>query len=836
MIRAASAILTVCLVVVLFITPVRSQDPTPVNGVTIANGRPAVAGEVLVKYWDNVVSEDAGWQADADVQQPVGGTGLQRLHSQSLDADDLVATLEWHPDVEYVEPNYLIAAIALPNDPSFANLWGLFNSGQNVNGSTGISGDDIDAPTAWLVSTGSRNSVMGVIDTGIDYTHPDLAANVWSAPSQFTVNIGGQAITCAAGTHGFNAITRTCDPMDDNNHGSHVSGTIGGVGNNGVGVAGINWTASIMGLKFLGSNGSGSTSDALNAMEFAIQAKAAFAGSNGANVRVLSNSWGGGGFSQAMVDEIVKANTNDMLFVAAAGNATNNNDTNPFYPANYVAPNMVTVAATDNRDALASFSNYGATTVHIAAPGVNILSTTRSNTYSYFNGTSMATPHVSGAALLVLSACSLTTANLRAALLNNVDLVGALATKVSTGGRLNVGRAIQSCARVTSATITPSVAAPQNAGTTVTFTATGAGGVAPYQYQWWVHDGTKWTMAQNWGASNTFAWTPNTTNAAYQVGVWVKSPSNTGDPYAGNAQLATAAYPILTRATAVALTPSVAAPQNRNTTITFTAAASGGTPPYQYRYAVYDGVSWTFATNWSATATFAWTPTLLNSSYYVAAWARSNGNSTNTPEVTKSIAYPIVIPTVTSLTLSPNKTAPQLAGTSITWTATATGGIAPYEYQFWLYNGSVWSALTNWTTTNTYTWTPATANGGYYVSVWARSSGNTTTTEATKSAAFAIAAPVSSVALVANKVSPQIAGTAITWTATPTGGVGPYQYKFSIYNGTAWTAVTGWTTTNTYTWTPASANANYYVSVWARSAGNAIDAPEANKSVKFPIQ
>jgi subtilisin family serine protease len=288
--------------------------------------------------------------------------------------------------------------------------------------------------------------VVAVIDTGIDYTHQDLAANIWSAPASFTVTIGGAVITCAAGTHGFNAISKTCDPLDDNNHGTHTAGTIGANGNNSIGVAGVNWTASVMGIKFLGSGGSGLLSDAVNAIEFAIQAKKAFSASGGANVRVLSNSWGGGGSSRALLDEIKKADSNDMLFVAAAGNNGSNNDTAPFYPASYAAANVVAVAATDSNDFLAGFSNYGSTSVDLAAPGVGIVSTTIGNTYSSFSGTSMATPHVAGAAALVLSHCALDTAGLKNALLNSVDHLSTLTGLTATGGRLNVNTAIRTCA------------------------------------------------------------------------------------------------------------------------------------------------------------------------------------------------------------------------------------------------------------------------------------------------------------------------------------------------------------------------------------------------------
>jgi subtilisin family serine protease len=205
----------------------------------------------------------------------------------------------------------------------------------------------------------------------------------------------------------------------------------------------VNWTTSVMGLKFLSASGSGNTADAIECIQFAIQAKQIFGAA--ANVRILSNSWGGGGFSQALLDAINAANSSDMLFVCAAGNNNGNNDTTAFFPANYNAPNVLSVAATDNRDNKSSFSNFGATTVDLGAPGTNILSTVPNGGFAVFSGTSMATPHVSGAAALVLSRCSLSTANLKANLMNNVDPVSSLSGRTVTGGRLNVDKAIRAC-------------------------------------------------------------------------------------------------------------------------------------------------------------------------------------------------------------------------------------------------------------------------------------------------------------------------------------------------------------------------------------------------------
>ncbi len=416
------------------VVPVHTQEPGASHGLKLGlyKGRQVAAGEVLVKFRSDAQGAPLSPDLDADQDDPIGDGTVRRVHSRSHNLDTLLAKLAADPDVEYAEPNYVLYALATPNDPYYLNgtLWGM---------------SKISAPAAWNVSTGSTSSAVAVVDTGVDYTHPDLVANVWSAPSAFTVTIGSQSITCPQYSHGFNAITLTCDPMDDNGHGTHVSGTIGAVGNNGVGVVGVNWAARIVGSKFLDKNGSGTTADAVNAIEFAIQVQKITG--LAANVRVLSNSWGGGGFTQTLYNEIQNANTAGMLFVAAAGNSGTNNDTTPFYPASYGVPNVVSVAATDSNDNLASFSNYGATSVDLAAPGVNIASTYPGGAYAYMSGTSMATPHVSGAAALVLSACgsSTTAASVISAILSTVDPVASLAGKVVTGGRLNVAKAVSAC-------------------------------------------------------------------------------------------------------------------------------------------------------------------------------------------------------------------------------------------------------------------------------------------------------------------------------------------------------------------------------------------------------
>jgi len=438
-----------CSLAILLLCPVLITFSSAQVKSELVKGRKAARGEVLVKFRQlapNVLAAVAQGY-DLTSTRPLGGVPrLYHLRSRSRDANALAQVLSARPDVLYAEPNFEVRALDSPNDPQYAQQWALKNVGQSSDSfAAGTPGADISAEGAWDVSTGNTAQVVGIVDTGIDYTHPDLQSNIWSAPAGFTVTVGGFPITCAAGTHGFNAILLTCDPMDDFMHGTHVSGIIGAIGNNNVGVVGVNWTTQMMGLKFLNSQGSGYTSDAINAIEFAIQAKALFAPSNGANVRILTNSWGGSGFSQALEDEIDRAASNDMLFVAAAGNSSVSIDTLPMYPASYNRPNMISVAATDNNDALASFSNYSVNSVHLGAPGVDVLSTLLGGTYGYLSGTSMATPHVTGAAALMLSVCTLNTSSLKKNLLDNVDAIPALAGTTTTGGRLNVNHAVRSC-------------------------------------------------------------------------------------------------------------------------------------------------------------------------------------------------------------------------------------------------------------------------------------------------------------------------------------------------------------------------------------------------------
>lgn len=360
---------------------------------------------------------------------------LAKFKISGMSTKEAIARLKSHQAIEYVEPDYQVSIAGTPDDPRFDELWGLNNDGQ-----TGGTADaDIDAVEAWDISTGSRDVVVGVIDTGIDYSHSDLASNMWVNSSEIPGDgIDNDGNGFVDDVHGINAITNTGDPMDDEGHGTHVSGTIGASGNNATGVVGVNHEVSLVGCKFLDAAGNGSTSDAIKCIDYMVGLKNA-----GVNLRVLNNSWGGGGYSQALADAIASSEAADLLFVAAAGNDTIDNDVNPHYPSNYENASVLSVASTDQTDNISWFSHYGLTSVDMGAPGSAILSTTPGESYASYSGTSMATPHVAGAAALVLSINpELNTQELKELLMSSGDANAALQGVTVAGTRLNVNQAL----------------------------------------------------------------------------------------------------------------------------------------------------------------------------------------------------------------------------------------------------------------------------------------------------------------------------------------------------------------------------------------------------------
>lgn len=321
-----------------------------------------------------------------------------------------------------VDPEYKPAP-ALPSpavaDPRVKTMYGL---------------SKVNAQAAWGITLGSPKIIVADIDTGIDYNHEDVMNNLWHNAAE----IPGDGIDNDKNGYiddivGWDFKNKDARPYDDNRHGTHTFGTIAGTGGNGLGVSGVAQRSSVMVLRFLGgAGGEGTLEDAVLSIDYATK--------NGA--RIMSNSWGGDEYSKALFDAISRANAKNVVFLAAAGNSSENIDKVPMYPAAYQLPNVISVAATDDKDALAEFSSFGVKSVHVAAPGANILSTIPGNKYGYLSGTSMATPHVSGAVALLLSAYpSMRPAHIKDLLINSVDVLPTLKGKVTSGGRINLAKA-----------------------------------------------------------------------------------------------------------------------------------------------------------------------------------------------------------------------------------------------------------------------------------------------------------------------------------------------------------------------------------------------------------
>ncbi|NJM61512.1 MAG: S8 family serine peptidase [Oscillatoriales cyanobacterium RU_3_3] len=417
-------------------------DRLPVDPLTGVEYKP---GEILVKFKPGVTETEISMLAQTQgaialenlfVGSPTDSTNGQwkvLKFEPNADLELIRAALALDSNVAGLELNYKLS-INATRDPMVNSLWGLNNTGQ-----TGGSADaDIDAPEAWGIQTGSKDVTVAVIDTGGDYRHQDLAANTWRNTGEIAGNgVDDDNNGFVDDVHGYDFVNTDGDPMDDEGHGTHVAGTIGAVGNNNIGVVGVNHNVSLMHLKFLDSGGFGFTDNAARAIDYATRMGA----------KVINASFGGGGYSQSMFDAISRANNAGVLFVAAAGNDANNNDLNPDFPTNYDLPNIISVAATDERDRLAWFSNYGRDTVDLAAPGVNILSTLPGNSYGQFDGTSMAAPHVAGAAALLLAQKpNQSPAQLKNILMESADRVTSLEATTVTGGRLNVHQALSQIA------------------------------------------------------------------------------------------------------------------------------------------------------------------------------------------------------------------------------------------------------------------------------------------------------------------------------------------------------------------------------------------------------
>lgn len=367
------------------------------------------------------------------------GISLVQMPMNALEA---IARVKGLTEIEYAEPNYIYTHDAVSNDTYFTNgsLWGMYGAATSPANQFGS-----NAAVAWANGkTGSNTVYIGIIDEGYMYTHEDLAANAGVNPGEINGNgVDDDRNGLVDDVYGWDFAGNDKQIFDGvgDDHGTHVAGTIGGVGGNGRGVAGVCWNVKMIGAKFLGSRG-GTTANAIKAVDYFTDLKIR----HGLNIVATNNSWGGGGFSQALQDAIQRANNAGILFIAAAGNASSNNDATANYPSNYNVANVIAVASITNTGGLSSFSNFGATQVDLGAPGSGIFSTVPVTSkgkvisgYASYNGTSMATPHVAGAAALYASInAGASAATIKSALLSSVTPTASLSGKCVTGGRLNV--------------------------------------------------------------------------------------------------------------------------------------------------------------------------------------------------------------------------------------------------------------------------------------------------------------------------------------------------------------------------------------------------------------
>ncbi|MDH5546016.1 MAG: S8 family serine peptidase [Gammaproteobacteria bacterium] len=481
-----------CVVALLAVVGACSE-PLPVYHHSDQAETPAADG-ILIKF-----THSTGTSSRARSVQAAGLTERSRFSlvpgltlasvQPGYTLNETLSELAKDPTVAFAEPNYIYSINVLPNDPRFARQYGLHNTGQNG----GVADADIDAPEAWDIQTGN-DVVVAVIDTGVDYNHPDLVNNIWTNPGEIPGNNrDDDGNGFVDDVRGWDFALNNNNPMDNHNHGTHVAGIIAARGNNGIGVAGVNWRARIMPLKFMDNQGIGTTASAIRAIEYAV--------ANGA--KVSNNSWGGTNFSQALYDAIQAANSAGHVFVAAAGNDGVNSDTSGYYPSTYNLPNIISVGASDQNDQITTFSNFGTRTVDLVAPGMGIVSTvirTNNNGYQFMTGTSMSAPYVTGAISLLYSQNpTLSIAQVRSAILNTVDTKPALSNVVGSGGRLNVFNAVNSVPQSgpipinpvpaptpNPAPVNPSVVrvSPQNAEVPIggSFRFTVSGGQAPYTW------------------------------------------------------------------------------------------------------------------------------------------------------------------------------------------------------------------------------------------------------------------------------------------------------------------------------------------------------------------
>jgi thermitase len=393
---------------------------------------PAASGRLLVGF-DRDVSNDRQGEILARVQgrlarrfTGIRGGRLTMIRPRSGIALALLRRrLNSHPDVSYAEPDFIqsTGAVKEPDDPIYPLQWAVDDS---------PSDHDIDAPDTWGSRTGCVK--VAVLDTGADTDHPDLKSNIYKSSDKPNNGKDDDKNGYVDDTYGWNAIKGKGSGEDDNGHGTHVAGIIAGRGNNALGVSGICWSAKVIPVKFMNSRGKGATSDAIDALQYAVKKGA----------KVVNGSFGSSSKSSALKDAVDYAQSKNVLLVFAAGNDGKNIDKSPVYPASYGDSNILAVAASTSDDKLASFSNFGSTAVDVAAPGDDILSTYLGGGYKSLDGTSMAAPYAAGvAAMLKKLESDATYGDLRYAIRHKVDKPPAFNNKVAYDGRLNAYKALK---------------------------------------------------------------------------------------------------------------------------------------------------------------------------------------------------------------------------------------------------------------------------------------------------------------------------------------------------------------------------------------------------------
>jgi thermitase len=505
--------------------------------------------EVLVQF-----APTATAAAKAAARSAVGGRAIEAIQtaamrSQGIGAlervslgrgvtvDRAIAALANRPGVVFAEPNWRLSATSTSNDPYYttsSRLWGMYGDDQpNATGPSGTTNQfGSQAEKAWAAGlTGSRNVYVGIVDEGVDFNHPDLAANMWAnpfdAPGDGIDNDGNGYVDDVRGWDFYSNDASVYDGTGDD-HGTHVAGTVGGVGGNGVGVAGVSWNVTMIPTKFLGTDG-GTTTAAIKALDYLTDLKTR----HGLNIVASNNSWGGGGYSSALHSAIIRGANAGILFVAAAGNSTVDTDVTANFPSNYSTLQgtsttkaaayeaVISVAALTSTGGLASFSNYGATTVDIAAPGASINSTLPGGGYGAYSGTSMASPHVAGAvALLAAARPGATAADIRTAILSTARPTSSLAGRTVTGGRLDVAAAANLAPPVDIAISGGSVVEGNSGVTQLAFTVTlSAAATATVSVNFATANGTAAAGSDYAATSGTLAFLPGETTKQILVDV-----------------------------------------------------------------------------------------------------------------------------------------------------------------------------------------------------------------------------------------------------------------------------------------------------------------------------